>query len=609
MRTSRKIPLLLSLAVIIFNSVVPGLLWGIGSHSPQSDSSISPPRSSTETAGPFSSSSTGVPGEAPRVATVNVRDLPSPSPSSGPSPKLGNGAASPNPSIKSLSKRGPSSPSNSPSPLGTFVGPASTAPLPGVSHSNVTVSTSFSGLNQAQSCGCVPPDVQLAAGPTSVFEMVNNEGAIFTKQGAVVKYLNLTFFFNTGLYFKSDPRIVYDSTSGHWFASVLEGNITTCISAACQVANVLLASSVTNDPAGFWNVYSFADAPLFPDQPMLGYSNDKVTISVNAFFGLGPYDGSQSWAVNKNDLTTGAPTARFNMFGPFTGQESVHPVESLTSSSTQYLISTGAQDVNTNLSIAQLFTITGTPPSAALSTGLSLTISTIGIFPTGIGGCSSTDAHCAILPGGPQPGTGFTVNTNDFRVLDAVLFNGRIWIGLNDACAPQGVDPNLPHSCFRLTQIDSTTSPISVRQDFDVGSNKTNFFYPSLSVDSLGDLGVLYGFSSATNSTCCYPSLAVTGQAASDALNTLAPARTVATGSANDTSTRYGDYFGSGADPSDSSLIWTAGEYHNSSTGNCSFLFGGSSGNCWSTSISSIRLRSEERRVGKECRSRWSPYH
>ena len=25
--------------------------------------------------------------------------------------------------------------------------------------------------------------------------------------------------------------------------------------------------------------------------------------------------------------------------------------------------------------------------------------------------------------------------------------------------------------------------------------------------------------------------------------------------------------------------------------------------------IASFKLRSEERRVGKECRSRWSPYH
>ena len=30
---------------------------------------------------------------------------------------------------------------------------------------------------------------------------------------------------------------------------------------------------------------------------------------------------------------------------------------------------------------------------------------------------------------------------------------------------------------------------------------------------------------------------------------------------------------------------------------------------CWEVGAPQIRTRSEERRVGKECRSRWSPYH
>ena len=37
---------------------------------------------------------------------------------------------------------------------------------------------------------------------------------------------------------------------------------------------------------------------------------------------------------------------------------------------------------------------------------------------------------------------------------------------------------------------------------------------------------------------------------------------------------------------------------------NCSFLC-----NFWNSFRMGISLRSEERRVGKECRSRWSPYH
>ena len=38
-----------------------------------------------------------------------------------------------------------------------------------------------------------------------------------------------------------------------------------------------------------------------------------------------------------------------------------------------------------------------------------------------------------------------------------------------------------------------------------------------------------------------------------------------------------------------------------------SFLINSASG--WTAGVYWVLLRSEERRVGKECRSRWSPYH
>ena len=39
------------------------------------------------------------------------------------------------------------------------------------------------------------------------------------------------------------------------------------------------------------------------------------------------------------------------------------------------------------------------------------------------------------------------------------------------------------------------------------------------------------------------------------------------------------------------------------------FLFGAGAEICYGLPTSGKLLRSEERRVGKECRSRWSPYH
>ncbi len=69
---------------------------------------------------------------------------------------------------------------------------------------------------------------------------------------------------------------------------------------------------------------------------------------------------------------------------------------------------------------------------------------------------------------------------------------------------------------------------------------------------------LVYGFSNST----IYPSLAVTGQLTSDPLDSLGQPLTIKLGSANDTSGRYGDYFGAGVDPFDPGTVWVAGEYH-----------------------------------------------
>jgi Dockerin type I domain len=120
-----------------------------------------------------------------------------------------------------------------------------------------------------------------------------------------------------------------------------------------------------------------------------------------------------------------------------------------------------------------------------------------------------------------------------------------------------------------------------VKQDFDSGAVGQYFFYPALRIDGRGDLDLTYGYSSST----IFPSLAATGQATTDPVDSLAAPQTLMAGSAADTSTRYGDYFGAGLDPSHPNVVWVAGEYHSTTTGAC-----GSFGSCWSTRISSITM-------------------
>ena len=432
---------------------------------------------------------------------------------------------------------------------------AALAPLGTQSSSSVALLSRFNGLNQIQSCPCVPPDVQVAAGPSQVMEMVNFEGEVFTKQGVSNKTFSLSTFFGTGTDSISDPKVLFDAVSGRWFTSILD----------ITRNSVLLGVSSTNDPTGFWVFYTISAGGNLPDQPILGVSDDKVALAANDFFGR-TFAGSQFWILNKSQLVAGS-AVNFVTPGANSAIFSVHPVQSLSSTTTQFMVSNIVSKRVLSTTSLRLFTVTGVPGVSTVAVVTNdLAISNIGSLSGGG------------LPGGAQPGTSSTVDTNDFRAEDALWYKGVIWVAFNDACTPTG-DTQL-RSCIRLTKIATTGSPV-VSQDFDFGTSLQYNFYPALRIDKNGNLLVLFGYSNST----IFPSLAVTGQLATDPAGSLASPRTVKTGTAADTSTRYGDYFGSGLDPADSTVVWVAGEYHDNSTGSCQTF-----GSCWSTFIESVSM-------------------
>ena len=171
-----------------------------------------------------------------------------------------------------------------------------------------------------------------------------------------------------------------------------------------------------------------------------------------------------------------------------------------------------------------------------------------------------------IPPGALQPGTTTTLDTGDARVESAVWYQGKMWLALNDACTPPA--DTLSRACIRFDQIDTNTN--SVLQDFDKGDIGVYYFYPGLQIDGRGNLDFIYGYSSPTS----YSSLGASGQAVGSPMDTLIQPITLKSGSAADISGRYGDYFDGGVDPSNTSIVWVAGEYHSSSD--------------WSTFISGI---------------------
>ncbi len=471
-----------------------------------------------------------VPGQAFLTATVNVNTL------------RYNGP--PRPSVTSMNMmpqtQSALTSSSATDPTGS---PASTAFS--VSASSVNSSLGFDGLNQVQSCNCAPPDVQVATGPNSLIEMVNLETEIFSKQGSSLKALSLSTFFSTGTDSLSDPKVLFDTPSGRFFASILD----------ISALSIKVAVSASGDPAGAWTIFTLGTSGKCSDQPIIGISDDKFVASANDFTSCsktGRLAGAQFWVLNKSEMVAGAANIDLASFGPNSTLFSVHPAHSLSSTTTEFMVSTGS---GSKANSVEIFSITGVPPGTVAVSMVSLSTSQI-----------------TLPPGGIQPGTSVLVNTGDARVEDAAWLQGKIWYAFNEGCIPPG--DTVTRSCLRLTQVNTSTS--SIIQDFDFGASGQYYFYPALRVDSLGDLDVVYGYSSST----IFPSLAITGRAISDPFGSLVQPKNLKLGSADQTSGRYGDYFGAGVDPSSTTTVWVAGEY----TSNA--------GGVWSTFIASMNVTS-----------------
>jgi hypothetical protein len=413
-------------------------------------------------------------------------------------------------------------------------------------NSSVASFVQFDGLNQSNSGYVAPPDPQVAAGPNHVVEMVNTQVAVYTKQGAQVRSVTFASFFQTGADHTFDPRVLFDSLSGRWFATLDDGTLGT----------VRLAVSTTSDPTGAWNVYTANKPKTYcPDQPRLGLSGDKVVITAIQFNYLQPsqpdvacfganFVGSQYWVLSKADLVSGATNVHNITIGPTKSlAPGLHPVQTLSPSPVAYMI-----DILFSPPAPasfQIITLSGTPPDKVKNTTL-----IIG-FPSNIQNVPANGSP------EPPPFSGGTYYLDTFsegtHVQSASWSNGVLWFAFNSGCTPAG--DNQVRNCIHFDKVN--TANLSILQDFDFGARMLYYFYPSLSIDVNGNLDVLYGYSNATT----YPSLAMTGQGVNNPPNSLVSSLNVKTGTATWTLSRWGDYFGAGVDPSDPSLVWVVGEY------------------------------------------------
>lgn len=399
------------------------------------------------------------------------------------------------------------------------------APAPTLTVTHVTP-----GLNDSSSGGYEPPDVTLAAGPGFVMELVNLAARTWrTDTGAPQQLTTQTLaaFFGSGNDRLTDPRVLYDAPSGRWFASISDADTN----------SVLLAVSRATDPSSGWSLYSYS-ASGCADQPRLGVADGVVVLAADIFTscdeGLSPALGNELWIVNKEQLVAGAASPAFTTYGPDRSYESLAPVQSMSSTSTEYVVGVD----NPASRVAHLLTVDGVPPAAVrVQEAASLPISPL-----------------SSPPPAQQPRTGTrrrqpSIETNDDRVLDSVWENGKLWFSANSGCTPAG-DTAL-RSCARVIEIATATR--SVDWDTDFGDAGSHLFFPALRPDAAGNLVIVYGESG----VAVLPQLVVIGRAPDGSLTTP---RVIAQSAGQHEGGRYGDYFGAARDPVHPELVWVAGE-------------------------------------------------
>jgi hypothetical protein len=242
-------------------------------------------------------------------------------------------------------------------------------------------------------------------------------------------------------------------------------------------------------------------------------------------------------------LTTPSPVTTNTNFA-------IRPAQHLSSTSIAYMaencettvgvIIVGLCATTTTGTGINVYNITGTPPGTVTVKVTTVPISTPGFPPN------------ADQPGHPADSN--DLNTGDNRMQSVVWQNNLLWTTLNSDCPTSTAD----FSCVRLDEIRTPVTPTTLPlQDFNLGVPGAFVFYGSVSLDSSNNLVVVYGESSST----IYPSLEVTGQLASAPAGSLGAAQTIASGSALELSTRYGDYFWAATQPKTPNTFWVSGEF------------------------------------------------
>jgi hypothetical protein len=174
-----------------------------------------------------------------------------------------------------------------------------------------TVASTYGDTSSA-----LPPDPDGAIGPGQFVEFINGDFAVFnlTNLNNPTHIADIDFWSSTGINIPSDdavtdPRIIYDSVSQRWFASMVDFNANAG-DPTVFANNFLFAVSATSNALGAWHGFRFQADPVngyFADFPTMGVDGNAVYISGDMFQSSIELAASLV-SIPKSDLLGATPT-------------------------------------------------------------------------------------------------------------------------------------------------------------------------------------------------------------------------------------------------------------------------------------------------------------
>ncbi|ROI12780.1 beta strand repeat-containing protein [Microcystis aeruginosa FACHB-524] len=440
--------------------------------------------------------------------------------------------------------------------------------------------TSIEGINfdeNANNTGFfqIPPDPSGAAGLNHVVSVVNSSIEWHTKTGIQQNSQSLRNFFSaavpgttddplTGTF---DPKVIYDQYSNRFVVVTLEqqGRDGGINNPSNDRSRIYVAVSDDADPNGTWFGYSInslvniGGTNYWADYPGFAVGQDAVYITNNVFKfdGDGAFGGSRLWVIPKTPFYSGG-TPSNTIYDPSTlaglgfqlgTLQPAHTFGTTPGNTGTFLVSTS---VNTSVGGNDFVDVIRIDNPLG---GPSFNYQAINVG----------DINTAFsLPGAPQSGTSTTVSTNDQRALNAVWRNNNLYL-TNTVAPPSG--PDAGQATAHWYQINTTNlNALTLADQGNIGGEdiapNTSTFFPSIAVNSVGDVGIGFSASAAT----IFPGAYYTGRKASDLAGTVQSSGLLRAGQDSYVRTfggprnRWGDYSGASVDPSNDSF-WVFNEY------------------------------------------------